>query len=159
MDIKEKILEKIELKSTVSLSQLITKNFKTERMLNSMELATPVTIFRIQHFLRGLSSIVSEFKKQEAMSAIVKIIQTVFEQWEYEFTEQECFVIYHLKDLGKFRLKDDKFYTQLENEWSTFSIYRMDKSEFEQSLKDLKNLKVIDLRRGTIMFNPTVILQ
>ena len=159
MDLKQNILDKVELKNTVGLSQLITRNIKTTSILNSIELDTPVTEIRIQHFLRGLKPLVSEFKQKQAMDAIVTVIETLFETWGYEFSRGECFLIYHLKDLGKFRLKDDKFFTQLEGEWKQHKDYVLDQSEFKQSLKDLKNLKFLEYRRGTIIFNSVIVLR
>lgn len=128
-------------------------------MLNGMEIDNPVTEFKVQHFLRGLKPLVSEYKTKEAMDIIVSLIGIVLKQWGYEISKAECFVIYQLKDLGKFRIKDDKLFTQLQAEWSNFKEYTMDSEEYKQSLKDLKNIKFIDLRRGAITFNPVVILR
>ena len=159
MDLKQIILDKIELKNTTALSQLITQNFRTQRMLNSMDLDNPATELRFQHFLRGLRQLVSEYKIKEGMDVMITIIETTFDAWGYEISRQECFLLYHLKDLGKFRIKDDKYFSQMEEQWATFKDYKMEKDEFKQSLKDLKNIKFIDLRRGAITFNPVVVLR
>lgn len=159
MDLKEKILEKIEIKNEMALSTLLNKNLTLQRNLNSMTLEKPVVEFKIQHFLRGLDSIVSEMKKQDAMEAKMLIIQTLFENWDYSLSLPECFVIYQLRDLGKFRLKDDKFMQQLTPLWQSFPDYELDKTELKQSLKDLKNLKVLDYRKGTIIFVSSMILR
>lgn len=159
MDLKQIILDQIEIKNTTALSQLLTQNLRTLRMLNGMEIENPVTEFKVQHFLRGLKPLVSEYKAKEGMDIIVSLIEIVLKQWGYEMSRPECFVIYQLKDLGKFRIKDDKLFTQLQSEWSQYKDYSMDSEEFKQSLKDLKNIKFIDLRRGAITFNPVVILR
>lgn len=159
MDIKQAILDEVELKNVSALSQLITENLKNQRELNSMQLDKPVVEFRIQHFLRGLKPLVSEFKKTEAMDAITKIISTLLGQWEYDLSPQECFVLYHIRDLGKFRLKDDKLFAQLQTEWSVHKDYVIDKNELKQILKDFKNIKFIDYRKGTVVFNTTVVLR
>lgn len=159
MDIKAEILEVVPLKNVTGLSVLITENLKTQRELNSMELEKPVVELRIQHFLRGLRPLVSEYKKKEAMEAITKIISTLFGIWDYDFTESESFVLHHLRDMGKFRIKDDKLYAQLQSEWGEYKEYFLEKNEFKQVLKDFKNLKLLEYRKGTVIFNTSVVLR
>lgn len=159
MDIKQAILEKVEIKNTTGLSSLISQNLSSQKRLNSMDLDQAVVELKIQHFLRGLRPLVSEYKAKEGMDAIVTIIRTLFEQWGYEFGPEECFVLYHMKDFGKFRIKDDKFYNDLQTEWSKFNEYRIEKNELKQILTDFKNLKFLEYRRGTIIFGLMVVLR
>lgn len=159
MNLKEKMIEKVALKNEKGLASLLIKNLSEQKNLNGMGLEQPVSELRIQHFLRGLAPLVSELNQKRAMEVKLLMIQTLFDHWDYSLSLVECFVIYNLKDLGRFRLKEDKLFNQLMEQWSSYPDYKVERSDLKQILKDLKNLKVIELRRGTVLFASSMILR
>ena len=154
----DEILGDIQLKNQAKFSKLLSQCMVLQRMLNSMDLDNPVYEFKIQKFFKELPPLLSEYPRKERMSLILELSQNIFKHFGYELSLSECFVLFELREIGKFRLKDDKFFATLDKSWQEYSDYRLDKDEFKYALKELKNIKLIDLRRGAIMMSPEVVL-
>ncbi len=150
MNYKQLILEEIDIKNTSGLSILIDNSTTVLRMLNSMELDNPVLEFRVPKFLKGLKALLNEVPANKIPEVVVHILQTCFKHLGIELTDQECFVLYQLRDLGKFRLKDAKLLQDLEKQFGQFPQYKVDKTELKHVLYELKAIKLIDVRRGSI---------
>lgn len=159
MNVKEHILERVQISNEKALSNLLVQNLKTQTRLNSQTLEKPIYELKIQHFLRSLTPLVGEFKKKEAMKKMVDIIACFFDYWDYELSAEECFMLYQLKDKGSFRLKDQTFFQELQKKWQEYPEYEVDESDFKQSLKDFKNLRLIELRRGSFTFSNLITLR
>lgn len=158
VNLKEEIIEQLELKNETHVSHLITNSFTTHKLLNNMLLEKPRTEFKIPKFLLGIKPIVNEIPKRDIMDKTVQLIVLVLEKIGIELSPEEAFVLYQLKDLGKFRLKDSKLFQDLEKEYSTHSAFRVEKSEFKQILIELKNVGLIELRKGSIMLSERVMI-
>jgi len=147
---KQEILERIELGNETGLAHLIQNSMTVRRMLNGMTLIEPRVEFKLQTFFQGLKPILNEIPKKESTRKAIEIIQVTFDVFGFELSLEECAVLYELKELGKFRIKDDKLLADLETAWNDTPELRVGKAEFRQILKDLKNTKIIDLRRHAI---------
>ncbi len=158
IDIKTAVLEEIELKQENKLSHLYTNSLKSLGMLNNMKLDTPVLEFKLQIFLKGLESVINEVPKKEKMNTIVKIMQITFEKLGYEVEPNEAYVLYQIRDLGRFRLKDDKLWKDLEKSWGEHPQFRFEKSDYKVILNGLKNIRFIDTRRGSITLGENIII-
>lgn len=156
---KQHILDKVAINNTTGLSQLLSQTMTTMRMLNNMPLPEPVVELKIHRFLKGLKPILSEVNNKQVGKQAVEIIQASFEAFGIELSPAECFVIFQLRDLGKFRIKDSKLYSDLEKEWGTHPELRIDKSQFKYTLYELKNIKVIDVRRGSVTLSEQIIIE
>lgn len=156
--LKEQIIERLEIKNEVGLSHLLTNCMVVHKMLNNMVLDNPVTEFKIPKFLQGIKPILNEVSKKEFMLNVVEIIKIVFDSFDYELSDEEIFILYSLRDLGRFKIKDSKLLSDLEKEYSQYPAYKVEKAEFKQILRELKNVGLIDLRRGAIMLSERVML-
>jgi hypothetical protein len=153
------IVEKVDIKNKSGLSQLLGSSIKYIRMLNSMELTEPVIEFRLVFFLKGIKPILNEVPNKDVGISAVNIIQTTFDIFGYSLSEEECFLLYALKDMGKFKVKDSKLFSDLENEWGGYPQFKMEKQEFKHALNELKNIKIIDVRRGAVVVVDQVTFQ
>ena len=158
MNIKEKIIEQLEIKNTQALSVLLTESLTVHKMLNNRPLPSPATELKIGKFLKGIHLVFNDKAKQEKILSIITMIQIVFGEFDIELSQEEALVFYSLKDQGRFRVKDDKLYSQLCDEYGYIKDIQIDKSEFKDILKELKNVGLIDLRRGTVTLGERVML-
>ena len=158
IDIKSAVLEEVAIKNEVKLSHLLANSIKQIRMINNVMLGTPVLELKLQIFLKGIELVLSEVSKKEKMELILKIMVVTFSKIGFEISDKEAFVLYEIRDLGKFRLKDSKLFSDLEKSWNASPDYRVDKSEFKVIINELKNIKFIDTRRGSITLGESIII-
>ncbi len=159
MNAKQEILEKLDIKNKAGLSQLLDNSTTIVRSLNQMTLPTPVMEFKISRFLKGLKPILNEVGHKEVGSVATQILKTTFAEFGLELSEQECFVLFQLRDLGKFRIKDSKLFSDLEKEWNINPEFKVEKAEFKYVLYELKSVKLIDIRRGSITLTEQIIVE
>ena len=151
----EQVLNGIVLKNEQKFMSHLNQCLTSIKRLNSMEVDHAVYELQIQKFLRGLGPLLSEFKNKDRMSIIINLIKNLFAFYEYELEPEECYILYHLKDLGKFRIKDDTLFNDLQKSWKEFPDYELEKSDFKDAVKGLKNVKLIDSRKGSITMSMT----
>jgi hypothetical protein len=149
-NIKLNILEKVELKSEKALSWLLDDCMNRRTVLNTMPGMENTFEFKYQKFLKGIDVALNGVPKSEVSQTAVKVLCAVFEEFEIDVTEPEAFIIYTIRDLGKFRTKDKKLLPELKGYWGTLKEYTLDDSEFAVTLRELKNVGLIDFRRGAI---------
>ena len=115
-------------------------------------------IFRIQDFFKGFTPFINEHGKDKKYEAGVEVLNLIFEELELEIDKEECFMIFHLRDLGKFRKKESDFLKELKGLWGTYKDYKLDDLEFSHALRNLRNNKIIKYRKGNLHLNQNIIL-
>jgi hypothetical protein len=157
--LKEEILEQLQLKNEVGLSQLLQNCMTLHRMLNNIPLDNPVTEFKIPKFLLGIKPILNEVPKRDFTTTAIRIIKIVFDKFDYELSDKEILALYEIRGLGKFKKKDSVLLEELNKEYSGQADYTYEKYELRDILKELKNIGLIDFRRGAIMISDRVMLE
>ncbi len=157
-NLKQDIVDQLMLSNEMQVSHLISNSFTVHKLLNNMAFQKPVTDFKIPKFLLGIKAVLNEVPKAQIMDKTIDLILLVLDQLDYEISREEAFVLYSLKDLGRFRMKDSKLFSDLESLYSTHPSYRLDKSDFKDVLKELKNVGLIELRRGAIMLSERLMI-
>lgn len=158
-NLKLNILEKLELKKEKALSWHLDDcmNHRTALALAPGEEST--FEFKYQKFLKGLSASLNGIPKGEINQTAVRVICTVLEEFEINVDEAEAFILYTIRDLGKFRTKDKKLLTELKGHWGNLKDYELSESEFDVTLRELKNVGLIDFRRGAITIPENIVIK
>jgi len=154
---KEEILENIELANKDALSKLIDNNVTILRTLNQMPLPEPIAEFKVMKFLKEMEPVLNQVAAKQKPTIASDIIRLTLEQFGVSLDEKESFVLFQLRDLGRFRIKDDKLFKDLEKQWGQFPSYRVEKSEFKYVLYELKKVGLIEIRRGTITLSEQIV--
>lgn len=115
--------------------------------------------FRISEFFKGFSSFQNEYGKDKKYLAGVEALMAICEELGVDIDKEECFIMYHLRDLGKFRMKETKLYDELKLVWQKHKEFELDKQDFSYALKSLMKKKFIEYRRGNLYLNPSVIIR
>lgn len=116
--------------------------------------------FKLDAFFKGFSSFINEFGKDKKYEAGVEALSKICEELGIDMDKEECFILFHLRDLGKFRMKESKLLEELQTLWkSQYKEYAMIDQDFSHALKSLMRKKFIDYRRGNLHLNPTVIIR
>jgi hypothetical protein len=115
--------------------------------------------FLISEFFKGFSSFQNEYGKDKKYLAGVEALMAICEELGVDIDKEECFIMYHLRDLGKFRMKESKLFDELKIEWQRHKEFTLEKVDFSYALKSLMKKKFIDYRRGNLYLNPSVIIR
>jgi hypothetical protein len=158
-NIKANILEKLELKNEKSLSWLLDECINRKTALNKVPGEEDTFEFRYQKFLKGMDTILNGQGKNNAPHVAVKILITVMEEFKIDISEEEAFIIYNLRDLGKFKEKDKKLFGNLKGQWGSLKAYALEETEFNETLRELKNVGLLELRKGAISLPQNVVVR
>ncbi|OUR99566.1 hypothetical protein A9Q84_00670 [Halobacteriovorax marinus] len=151
------ILDRIEIEKKEKLTRLLNKCIKIGIDADKLEHATAdQVIFKMETFFRGLPGALNEIPKGERQALTFKIMEIIFEELGLEVDKDECFILYHIRDLGKFRVKETKLFDELTIEWKTHKDYVLDSQDYSYALKNLMRSKLIDYRKRNIALKQTL---
>ncbi len=116
-------------------------------------------VFKADYFYKNFSPFINEYGKDKKYEAGVKALSAICEELKIEISKDECFILFHLRDLGKFRIKEDKLLKELKSLWGQYKEYALEGQDFSHALRTLRNERVIQYRKGNILVSPTVIIR
>lgn len=168
MDLRAKIIESSGINNEKGLKMLLRDtlyhardNISVDKMKEAEAFGDDVKTsidFRYQKFLKGLDPLLNNVKSNQTTQVAVDLLHSIFELIGVEIDKDECFLLYEMRDLGKFRLKEDQFYIDLEKKWRG-SDFVLSKVDYKEALKGLKNGDLINFRRGSITLNESLIMR
>ena len=116
-------------------------------------------VFKIDTFFKGFSSFINEFGKDKKYEAGVHAIKTICYELAIDIDEEECFIFFHLRDLGKFRMKESKLHDELKSLWGNYPQYKLSDQDFSYALKSLMRKKFIEYRKGNLHLKTSMIIR
>ncbi|MCO4795167.1 MAG: hypothetical protein KC493_15730 [Bacteriovoracaceae bacterium] len=154
------IVEKIRFEKKQKFSELITKAIyickDTEK---GPRAAHDNVVFKIDTLFAGFPDFINEFGKDKKYEAGVEALSVICEELGVDIDKEECFILFHLRDLGKFRLKESKLHAELKILWRQYKNYELNDQDFSRSLKSLMRMKFINYRKGNLQINKTVLIR
>lgn len=115
--------------------------------------------FQITKFFKELPKSINGIKRSELYAKGADLLCLIFNTLDVETTKEECFVLFHLRELGKFRTKEDIVFKELKSEWEIHKEYVLDEPDFLEAVRELKNHGLIGHRRGTITLNEATVFR
>lgn len=115
--------------------------------------------FKVLAFTKDLPACFNGIKRSELYLKAAEILYFMFNELSIEVEKEECFIFFHFRELGKFRMKEDKVFEELKSEWGIHRDYAMTRADFDYALRQLKNHGLIGLRRGAITLNETTVFR
>lgn len=112
--------------------------------------------FKIQDFFKGFSPFINHYGKDKKYKAGAEALGVIYDELGIELEPTQCFILFHLRELGKFRAKDSKLILELRPLWGQYKEFKMDDGEYAYALKDMMRKNVINFRRGNITLNPQI---
>jgi hypothetical protein len=159
-DTIQNILEKIEFSKKESFGKLLEKTLGiAHKDTKSTYAIHENVVFRVNELFKGFSSYINEFGKDKKYEAGVHALKTICDEIAVEIEKEECFILFHLRDLGKFRKKESDLFKELSDLWHNYPDYRMEKTDLTYALKNLMRMKFITYRRGNLYLNQNIIVR
>lgn len=107
-------------------------------------------LFKINVFFEGLAKMTNSLPKAKKLVVGVETLTIVFEELGFELEPEEAFILYHLRDLGKFKIKDSKLKEQLAQPWKEHKEYALNDHDFSLTIKALTKMGLIEHKKGTL---------
>ena len=159
----ENIVEKISFTKKSSFSDFLAKCIKPYVNPDESDRESQRTfrsiIFNLDFFLKNFAPFINEHGKDKKYEAGVEALYLISEEIKLDLDESDCFILFHLRDLGKFRIKQSKLYEELQKAWSQYKHYRLDEQDFSKALRAMRKSKVIEYRKGNLQLASTIIIR
>ena len=114
----------------------------------------------MDELFKGFRDFQNFYGRDKKYRAAVHALSIIFEELGIEIEPEECFILYHPKDLGKFRKKTD-LKKELKDLWSQhpYKEYTLDDGDFSACLKSMMRSNLIDYRKGNLHSRRSVIIR
>lgn len=150
-EIIQGILDKVQLDNKEPFSKFLYKCIK-----QSKEHTSITQIFRINVFFEGIGKFANTLPKDKRLLFGVTTLEAILSTLGFLIEPEEAFVLYHLRDLGKFKIKDDKLFEQLKEPWGLNKEYVLTTQDFSLTIKALRHMGLIEYRKGSINLKPNI---
>jgi len=116
-------------------------------------------VFKVDTFFKEFSPFKNEFGRDKIYEAGVEAFSCIFDELGIDLSKEECFLLYHLRDVGKFRVKESVFLEEVKALWKKYPDYELNPQDFSYGLKELMRAKLIDYRRGNLYLKNSIIIR
>lgn len=150
-EVIEAILQRVSFEDKDKIKSFLYKCLKVSDDTYRSTYATHDNIlFKLDAFFAGLPKIVNHVTKDKKFTLGIETLTIILEELAVEVEKEEVFILFHLKDLGKFSIRDSKLQTELKNVWAQHKEYAVEDQDFMRSIKTLMRLGLIDYRKGNL---------
>ncbi len=154
------IVEKINFDKKVVLTDLLNKCIRLSTDSGHSSYAVHENIiFKMDLFFKGFPAFIHEFGKDKKYEAGVEALSVITDELGFDIDKSECFILFHLRDQGKFRMKESTLHDQLKIQWNQYKHYALEDQAFSYALKNLMRMKFISYRKRNLHILPTVIVR
>lgn len=115
-----------------------------------------IVMFQLEQFFKGFPTFINERGKDKKYEAGVEALSVICNELDINIDESECFVLFHIRNLGKFKIRESKLYEDLLREWPNYKHYKIEEEQFVYSLKNLMKNKLINYRKRNLQLCPNV---
>lgn len=160
LEIVENIREKISFEKKEAFSKHLNRCIEYVKGTEEGHASNFTSvIFKMDQFFKGFSPFISECGKDKKYEAGVEALSLIFEELGVEMEKSECFILFHLRGLGKFKIKESKLYEELRSLYGEYKSYALEQKELSYALRGLMKGKFINYRKGNIQINPQALIR
>ena len=159
-DVIDSIGEEISFKKKDLFLELLSKCIRVDK--SSTKESSSVydnVLFDVNKLFKGFSPFINEHGKDKKYESGVEALSVICDKLGVEIEKSECFILFHIRDLGKFRMKESKLHDELKSLWGQYKHYKLEDRDFSYALKSLMRNRFINYRRGSLHLNPTVLIR
>lgn len=156
----DKLVEAIPVTKKDPLKKLLRK---TVRLSKDSTVSTysiyPNILFLSVEFLKGLTPLLQEFGKNNEYTEASKAFCLICEELGIDIEKEEAFILYHMRNLGKFRTREEDLYKEMIKKWQVYNDFKLDQVDFAHAMKGLMRLDLVHYRRRNISLNTQIIIR
>lgn len=159
----ENIVEKVNFRKREEFHEFLKKciyqYYNEKDQHKEAEREYKSIVFKLDLFFKNFGSFINECGKDKKLQSGVVALMAIAEELQIEIEPSEAFVLFHMRDLGKFKIREAKLLDELKSIWGQYKEYKLDDDEFPAVIRALRNERLIDYRKGNMAYNPTIILR
>lgn len=157
----DSIVEKVSFEKKDKFKKLLQESIRIVRKRDKDKEDSPYesVAFKLDVLFQGFSPFINHFGKDKKYESGVEALSAICEVLELGIDRSECFIIFHIRELGKFRMKESTLLEELRPLWSKYKAYKLEGVDFSYSLKNLMKYKFIAYRKGNLHLNSTIMLR
>jgi len=156
----DNIVEKIPFERKELFRDLIVKSIHVSTDSNKSTYAVDENvIFKMGVFFAGFSHFNNELGRGNIYRAGVAALMVIFEELLVPVDKEECFILFHIRNLGKFRMREADLLKELKEVWPKYKEFEIEGQDFSRALKNLMRLNLIEYRKGNLHFKPAVVVR
>ncbi|WP_127716827.1 hypothetical protein [Halobacteriovorax sp. HLS] len=158
-EIIEEIVEKIDIARKDKLTRLLNDCIKVSKDTQTSTYADHDNVlFKLDLFFPGFEKISNDITKDKRLPIGVQALYTIFWALGLEIDQEEAFILYHLRNQGKFRLKEEKLKKDLKGMWGQHKEFALEDQDFSHALKSMMRMGIIDYRKGNLSLKKGVLI-
>lgn len=158
-DVYSDIFEKVDFTAMDKFEALIGKTI-SRAIIKSEDNPNVVSVsFKCAELFQGITQFANSKGKDQTLILGTETILKVTDALQFELDESEAFILYHIRNLGKFRKREAELLAELKNLWKQFPQFALEDREYSRALKSLMRDKFIQYRKGNIHLNPSFIIR
>lgn len=159
-EIYNTILEKVDVTAKDKFESLLRKSITIAFLPEHDPKPGIETVsFKFGQLLEGLDRFSKTSDKEKELVHGTENLFAVLVGLQFEVDESECFLLYQLRKIGRFRKREKDLSAELKALWKTFPQYELSDGEFSRALKSLMREKLILYRKGIIQINKSFVIR
>jgi len=116
-------------------------------------------LFKLDTFFKDVHNLVNHVPKNKKLPLGIDTLKIVLEELSLDVDKEEVFILYHLRDLGNFKIRDSKLQTELKSLWGEYKEYAIEDKYFQRSLKHLMRIGLIEYRKGSLRLKKSLVIR
>lgn len=153
------IFEKTDFSASDKFETLIKKSISQAIIENDRRPDLLSISFKFGTLLPELNNFAASKGKDKTLKLGTETLMIITNALQFDLEESEAFLLFQLRQLGKFRKKESDLHNELKKLWKQYPEYEMEDRDFSRSLKNLMREKFIEYRRGNIKLTPAFIIR
>ncbi|MGK0367349.1 MAG: hypothetical protein ACI9QD_000483 [Thermoproteota archaeon] len=154
------ITEKVPLARKEKVSSLLKRCIRESKDTSKSTYAIHENIlFKIDTFFIELSKVLNDIPKAQRIPLGVETLRIVLEELGVDIIKEEAFILYHLRDLGKFKIRDTKLKQELKIAYNQYKEFTVEESDMPHTIKDLMRMGVIEYRKGLLAISKNLVIR
>jgi hypothetical protein len=158
-DLHREIIESVDFTAMDKFTELIQKSVTPAFIAGEDNPNMESISLKLGILLEGLSFFANSKGKELSMKVGADTLLSIVQALQFEMDPEEAFLLFSLRNLGKFRKKESDLHKELKAHWKKFPEYEMGDQDFSHSLKSLMRDKFIQYRKGSIHLNPSFVIR
>ncbi len=153
------ILERSNIENKEKLSLFLSRCIKASpNTARSTYSEHENVLFMTDVFFDELKKITNDVTNEKKFLLGVETLFITLEELGLPVEKQDAFIVYQLKDLGKFKIKDKKLLSDLKGLWGQYKEYTVEESDFMYTIKNLMRMGIVNYRKGNLNLKQSIVI-
>ncbi|EQC47283.1 hypothetical protein [Bacteriovorax sp. Seq25_V] len=159
-DVYDKILENVDVTAMDKFKNLLQKSITVAIIPeNDPKPYIETLSFKFGPMLEGLESLAGSKGKDKTLIVGTQMLAAIFNGLELNVDDAECFLLFQLRKLGRFRKRESDLLAELKRLWKDYPEYELSDIDFSKALKSLMREKLLLYRKGNIQLNTSFVIR